>query len=535
MKRRDFLRIGAMGAPLGLPLLANLGCSSFIKRVATLENGTDPGTNESRSPAAAGAPARMRVEASSREARSHLESYARAVVAMKAQPDTVNGIANGLSWKNQAQVHKDKCPHGTWRFFPWHREYLFRFEEIIRKMSGDPEFSLPYWDWSANPNLPIAFKSGALAIQDSRNPAILDGSRTADLSAGLKKIAGLETCQSAVVSKDFETFMGSPDSSGQIEYGPHNGVHVVLGSYGGPMGDFLSPLDPIFWLHHCNVDRLWSKWQEIHPEWSSPDTLFVNKLDAWLPLRLDGFYDTDGKPMPSARVAKDVINTRSCGYIYADSGAPRGPASVRASAAAVSTQLKVRAFTRDPIRTRVGATSAATGVAEVIFPDVRNTIGQYLDQYVAFLHHRASRLTAANGDEVQLENLIFRLKVLNLPKVQPVDRKGALLKLSFITPPVGGQPRDRVFLTFYNFFLGQAEGGEHAAHMAGSTVPPFNLNYNKLLEELAAKGISEYPAETKLEFQFFRPDGSRIPLAPAMIGDIQYKVVALERIPGNER
>jgi tyrosinase len=27
------------------------------------------------------------------------------------------------------------------------------------------------------------------------------------------------------------------------------------------MGDGMSPLDPIFWLHHCNVDRLWAQWQ----------------------------------------------------------------------------------------------------------------------------------------------------------------------------------------------------------------------------------------------------------------------------------
>jgi tyrosinase len=39
------------------------------------------------------------------------------------------------------------------------------------------------------------------------------------------------------------------------------------------MATFLSPLDPIFWLHHCNIDRLWAEWNappRSHPNTSSP-------------------------------------------------------------------------------------------------------------------------------------------------------------------------------------------------------------------------------------------------------------------------
>jgi len=42
----------------------------------------------------------------------------------------------------------------------------------------------------------------------------------------------------------------------------HNQVHVWVG---GSMGPGTSPNDPIFFLHHCNVDRLWAKWQRMHP------------------------------------------------------------------------------------------------------------------------------------------------------------------------------------------------------------------------------------------------------------------------------
>ncbi|MBC7691936.1 MAG: hypothetical protein H7222_09210 [Methylotenera sp.] len=66
-------------------------------------------------------------------------------------------------------------------------------------------------------------------------------------------------------------------------------------------------------------------------------------------------------------------------------------------------------------------------------------------------------------------------------------------------------------------------------------MPPFNLSYNPLLEQLASKGFDNYPAETKLQLQFMRPDGSLIPIDTDAIQDIEYRIFALERIPGNER
>lgn len=46
-----------------------------------------------------------------------------------------------------------------------------------------------------------------------------------------------------------------------LESGPHNNVHNDIGGpTGGFMGQFLSPVDPIFFLHHSNIDRLWHIW-----------------------------------------------------------------------------------------------------------------------------------------------------------------------------------------------------------------------------------------------------------------------------------
>ena len=48
--------------------------------------------------------------------------------------------------------------------------------------------------------------------------------------------------------------------SGPLEGAPHNGVH---GRIGGNIGTYMSPLDPIFWLHHCNIDRIWDQWNRM--------------------------------------------------------------------------------------------------------------------------------------------------------------------------------------------------------------------------------------------------------------------------------
>jgi tyrosinase len=85
-------------------------------------------------------------------------AYKKAVTKMRGLPAT-----DKRSWKNQAEIHGQvlgsfgSCRHQSWYFLPWHRAYLHCFEEIVRELSGDQNFALPYWDWSTQVTLPKPF------------------------------------------------------------------------------------------------------------------------------------------------------------------------------------------------------------------------------------------------------------------------------------------------------------------------------------------------------------------------------------------
>jgi tyrosinase len=180
-----------------------------------------------------------------------LLAYRKAIAAMQALPAT-----NPLSWTYQAAIHGttlsgmqtawNTCEHGTDFFWSWHRMYLYWFERIIRKMSGEPCWAMPYWDWAPGNELqlPAPFRdTGSELYTANRNPAINSGAGS--LNPGVISISG------AFSSTDFLT-------TNSIIQGPHGSVHVEIG--GWMSWPPTAAQDPIFYLHHSNVDRQWNLW-----------------------------------------------------------------------------------------------------------------------------------------------------------------------------------------------------------------------------------------------------------------------------------
>jgi len=50
------------------------------------------------------------------------------------------------SYNNLALIHQNHCQHGWERFLPWHRIYLYEFEQALQDHC--PDVALPYWDWT---------------------------------------------------------------------------------------------------------------------------------------------------------------------------------------------------------------------------------------------------------------------------------------------------------------------------------------------------------------------------------------------------
>jgi tyrosinase len=197
-----------------------------------------------------------------------LVSYRKAIAAMQALPSS-----DPRNWIKQADIHKNFCPHRNWYFLPWHRAYLVAFERICRQLSGNASFALPYWDWTANGQLPAAFATPNYNGQP--NP-LYDATRTSQTVTVPATYVGASRMSTIYAETSFEVF-GSSRPNGQnstapswlrvgglegpLEGYPHDYTH---GYVGGDMGQVsLSPRDPILWLHHCNIDRVWDHWNNM--------------------------------------------------------------------------------------------------------------------------------------------------------------------------------------------------------------------------------------------------------------------------------
>ena len=190
--------------------------------------------------------------------------------AMKALP-----VTDVTSWQYQAAIHGttltnnlplwNSCQHYTPFFYSWHRMYLYFFERILRAKSGNPNLTLPYWDYQTNAVLPPDYRNSAAG-----NP-LYDGSRNGSINAG-------GALSSSIMTSFNNSLTDIPfyDFQNDIQ-GPHGSVHVAIG---GNMGSVpTAALDPCFWLHHTNIDRLWEVWLRKCGGRSDPktDTSWMNK------------------------------------------------------------------------------------------------------------------------------------------------------------------------------------------------------------------------------------------------------------------
>jgi hypothetical protein len=231
------------------------------------------------------------------------------VQAMKALNPATGLPTNKKSWLYQRGIHKWTSPapnpvpvawntcthHGVPgpAFLSWHRAYLYYFERICRSVSGNANFMLPYWNYD-NPGqdaLPPVFLDPASPLYHASR-GINDGSVIDAISRG---------AQATIGTADFSTFHSDVEDC-------HDNTH---GAIGGDMGGIrTSPLDPIFYLHHCNLDRCWRHWQLQHQGSGNPTPLPSWWTTSWT------FFDENQSQV--AMTGQQAEHATSLGYRYDD-------------------------------------------------------------------------------------------------------------------------------------------------------------------------------------------------------------------------
>ncbi|GAA4789125.1 tyrosinase family protein [Streptomyces sanyensis] len=202
--------------------------------------------------------------------------------------------------------HGERVGHRSPSFLPWHRRFLLEFERALQ--SVDPSVALPYWDWTVD-RTPAAslwasdFLGGTGRSRDGR---VTDGPFAASdgnwdisvrvdgrdflrrtLGSGGRQLPTRAEVESVLAMETYDMPPWNSASDGFRNHlegwrgvNLHNRVHVWVG---GHMATGASPNDPVFWLHHAYVDKLWADWQARHPrsrylpEGGTPNVVDLNE------------------------------------------------------------------------------------------------------------------------------------------------------------------------------------------------------------------------------------------------------------------
>ncbi len=180
-------------------------------------------------------------------------------------------------------------------FGPWHRELLKLYEQELQNAAGDPNLTLPYWNWTkdqsaADPGFPFTTDflggDGAGNPQDQVTTGAFSQASGWTLNCDEEGFGflrrhfggggpGLPTANSVSNALNITPYDSSPWNQTVVAssfrntlegwIGPrqiHNAVHLWVS---GSMLPGTSPNDPVFFFHHCNIDRLWAVWEQKNP------------------------------------------------------------------------------------------------------------------------------------------------------------------------------------------------------------------------------------------------------------------------------
>lgn len=199
------------------------------------------------------------------------------------------------------------CVHDDELFLPWHRAYLYFFEKSLQDRV--PGVTLPWWDWT-NHSEGVPGPYARRRVDGRKNPLfdspIQASGRTSPSQTRTTREPGdpdalpsVARIEAILANRDFLTFQSQLEDI-------HGGVHVWTG---GTMGSVpTAAYDPLFWAHHCMIDRLWYLWQLRHAGAGVPASLLNRAL------------------APFPMTVRETLDITQLGYDYAAAtAAAKGP------------------------------------------------------------------------------------------------------------------------------------------------------------------------------------------------------------------
>ncbi|KAK7231063.1 metalloendopeptidase [Aureococcus anophagefferens] len=321
----------------------------------------EPVTAQPAAPAPAPPPA-----AAPARRRRRPERYAAAVLKMRENKDGAPGtseyfrlaVMHGGMPELPRASFPEYCVHGQEAFPTWHRPYLLDFERALRRadlaLGNDGNIGLPYWDW-CEPEvngeiLPGIVRKKLMTVpfpDDFFPPAYHEGKKTMnprwafdpaldvaeDWRIKMKLDGGsvartADRCLSSTFHGAHACTSWSDHANPSVE-SCHNSIHMYVG---GIMGGFQSAFHPVFWLHHCNVDRLYESYLAVEPDSAAEFEKHQRSLGS-AAKKADGFpegpwgiycpftHHASGEPYH----AKHSFDTPALGFVYDALATPSPP------------------------------------------------------------------------------------------------------------------------------------------------------------------------------------------------------------------
>lgn len=179
------------------------------------------------------------------------------------------GLGRFADFRNMHTNVSSPQAHGAPAFLPWHRAYLLDLERELQVL--DPSVALPYWRFDQpaqnlftldffgvsdqlgtvqfGPTNPLQFWKTD-GVQGVNRRPLNNWNPNTQPAPGV-----LTETQTLALGTQYPAFRG-------LEGNPHGSAHT---RWGGSISSIpTAAKDPLFFLLHCNVDRLWAKWQRTN-------------------------------------------------------------------------------------------------------------------------------------------------------------------------------------------------------------------------------------------------------------------------------